>query len=311
MIQIKDLIKNFENVRALDNLNITIPGNKIFGLIGPDGAGKTTLIRILSGIMSITSGEIIVGGKSIKKHSEEIKLLIGYMPQKFSLYGDLSVIENLNFYADLYLVSKAERKEIIRRLIDFSNLGSFQNRLAEKLSGGMKQKLGLACCLIHKPEILLLDEPTNGVDPLSRREFWDILMELKSQGVTIIISTPYMDEAAKCDIIALIDKGKLIFTGMHQEIIQKYEGKIIEIITSDNELSYEILLKINKIRDVIIFGELLHINMDEKLEEKIIIEKLKESKIEILSYNRTTPRIEDVFIYLTEVQKKIKNEQHN
>ena len=136
-------------------------------------------------------------------------------------------------------------------------------------------------------------------------------MELKSQGVTIIISTPYMDEAAKCDIIALIDKGKLIFTGMHQEIIQKYEGKIIEIITSDNELSYEILLKINKIRDVIIFGELLHINMDEKLEEKIIIEKLKESKIEILSYNRTTPRIEDVFIYLTEVQKKIKNEQHN
>jgi ABC-2 type transport system ATP-binding protein len=311
MIQIKDLIKNFENVRALDNLNITIPGNKIFGLIGPDGAGKTTLIRILSGIMSSTSGEIIVGGKSIKKHSEEIKLLIGYMPQKFSLYGDLSVIENLNFYADLYLVSKAERKEIIRRLIDFSNLGSFQNRLAEKLSGGMKQKLGLACCLIHKPEILLLDEPTNGVDPLSRREFWDILMELKSQGVTIIISTPYMDEAAKCDIIALIDKGKLIFTGMHQEIIQKYEGKIIEIITSDNELSYEILLKINKIRDVIIFGELLHINMDEKLEEKIIIEKLKESKIEILSYNRTTPRIEDVFIYLTEVQKKIKNEQHN
>ena len=207
MIKIVSLYKKFNNLNVLDDINLEIENGKIFGLIGPDGAGKTTLLRILAGIMTLAKGDVLFGKKSIIRNTEEIKSLIGYMPQKFSLYGDLTVIENLNFYADIYLVSGDERKNTIARLLDFSNLSPFKSRLADKLSGGMKQKLGLACSLVHKPELLLLDEPTNGVDPLSRREFWDILKDLKNQGVTIIISTPYMDEAAKCDAIGLIDKG--------------------------------------------------------------------------------------------------------
>jgi ABC-2 type transport system ATP-binding protein len=300
MIEIKDLTKNFSGLKAIDNLCFKVQDNEIFGLIGPDGAGKTTLMRILAGIMTPSSGNILYGSKNIIKNTEEIKSQLGYMPQKFSLYGDLSVIENINFYADIYLVPKKERAETIKKLLHFSNLSAFKDRPADKLSGGMKQKLGLSCALIHKPGILLLDEPTNGVDPLSRREFWNILYDLKVQGVTIIISTPYMDEAERCDNITLIDKGKLVFSGSPNKIGEKYNGNVTSMITSENTLAFEIISGLEGISDVSIIGEVLHINTNKDFPSETIKNKLMENNISITEEKLIEPTIEDVFIYLAQ-----------
>jgi ABC-2 type transport system ATP-binding protein len=300
MIEIKNLIKDFSGLKAIDNLCFKVSENEIFGLIGPDGAGKTTLMRILAGIMNPSSGDILYDNKSITKNTEEIKSHLGYMPQKFSLYGDLSVIENINFYADIYLVPKNERAETIKKLLYFSNLAAFKDRPADKLSGGMKQKLGLSCALIHKPRILILDEPTNGVDPLSRREFWNILYDLKARDVTIIISTPYMDEAAKCDNIALIDKGRLVFTGSPTKISEKYDGNVIEMRTSENVAAFEIISVLEGISDTAIIGEVLHINTSRDFPIEIIKNKLMQNNISIIEERLISPTIEDVFIYLAQ-----------
>jgi ABC-2 type transport system ATP-binding protein len=305
MIEIKNLTKDFNGLKAIDNLCLEVPENEIFGLIGPDGSGKTTLMRMIAGIMNITAGDISYKDKSIRRNTEEIKSFLGYMPQKFSLYGDLSVIENINFYADIYLVPKKERVETIKKLLSFSNLSAFKDRPADKLSGGMKQKLGLSCALIHKPRILLLDEPTNGVDPLSRREFWDILYDLKAQDVTILISTPYMDEAARCDSIALIDKGKLFFTGSPKKIREEYAGNVIEIITSDNILAFEAVSSLEGVFDASIKGEVLHINTAMDFPPEIIENKLRENSINIIDKKSIEPTIEDVYIYLAKERQKL------
>ena len=310
MIEIKNLTKDFSSLKAIDNLSLKVPENEIFGLIGPDGSGKTTLMRMLAGIMNLTAGDILYKDKSIAKNTEEIKAFLGYMPQKFSLYGDLSVIENINFYADIYLVPKKERAETIKKLLSFSNLSDFKDRPADKLSGGMKQKLGLSCALIHKPRILLLDEPTNGVDPLSRREFWNILYDLKTQGVTILISTPYMDEAARCDGIALIDKGKLVFTGSPKKIREEYAGNVIEMITSDNILAFEAVSVLEGVSDASIVGEVLHINTAIDFPPETINNKLREISISIIDKKSIEPTIEDVYIYLTKERQKLPSEDH-
>ncbi len=210
IIALSGLTKKFEAVTAVDNISFEAQAGQIFGLVGPDGAGKTTTIRMLAGIMEPTSGLASVDGKDIVKQSEQLKESIGYMSQRFGLYEDLTVIENINFYADIYCVPKKERPQRIKRLFEFSGLEPFQKRLARNLSGGMKQKLGLACSLIHTPRVLFLDEPTAGVDPVSRRDFWRILYELITEGVTILFSTSYLDEAERCGKVALIHKGKLL-----------------------------------------------------------------------------------------------------
>ncbi len=210
MIKTKDLTRKFDNVAAVDGLTLEVERGEIFGLVGPDGAGKTTTMRLLTGILEPTGGEAQVGGYDIVKESEKIKENIAYMSQRFGLYGDLTVMENINFYADIYCVPKKERPQRIKRLLDFSNLTPFKDRLARNLSGGMKQKLGLACALIHTPKVLFLDEPTNGVDPVSRRDFWQILYQLLKEKVTIFYSTAYLDEAERCKRVGLIHKGKLL-----------------------------------------------------------------------------------------------------
>ena len=210
IIQLNSLTKKFDAVTAVDNISFEAEQGQIFGLVGPDGAGKTTTIRMLAGIMEPTSGQAMVDGRDIVKESEELKEAIGYMSQRFGLYEDLTVIENINFYADIYCVPKTQRPKRIKRLFTFSGLEPFQKRLARNLSGGMKQKLGLACSLIHTPKVLFLDEPTAGVDPVSRREFWRILYELIKESVTILFSTSYLDEAERCSRIALIHKGRLL-----------------------------------------------------------------------------------------------------
>jgi ABC-2 type transport system ATP-binding protein len=228
IIKTQGLTRRFNQLVAVDNLNLEINEGEIFGLVGPDGAGKTTTLRLLAGILAPTAGDAYLAGHSIIKNSEKIKEIIAYMPQRFGLYEDLTVRENMNFYAAIYGTTKQERAKRLKTLLDFTRLALFQNRLARDLSGGMKQKLGLACALIHSPRILLLDEPTNGVDPVSRREFWTILYGLLKEKVTIFFSTCYLDEAERCKRVGLLHKGKLLRCAQPEIIKQEYNASVLE-----------------------------------------------------------------------------------
>jgi len=228
MIKSVGLCRDFGKTHAVNMLDLDIGEGEIFGLVGPDGAGKSTTLRLLTGILEPTSGDAWVGDCHIVRDSEKLKEKIAYMPQRFGLYEDLTVMENIHFYADIYLSSLSERKQRIGQLLDFTRLEPFRNRLAGNLSGGMKQKLGLACALIHTPKILFLDEPTNGVDPVSRRDFWNILYELLKDKVTIFFSTSYLDEAERCKRIGLMHKGKLLRCESPQSIKNEFTASSLE-----------------------------------------------------------------------------------
>ncbi len=230
MITIKavNLTRNFGSLVAVDHLNLEIPEGEIFGLVGPDGAGKTTTMRLLTGILAPTEGEGWVYDKHIVKESEALKDNIAYMSQRFGLYEELTVLENINFYADIFCTPKKGREELIDKFLGFSGLTPFKSRLAGKLSGGMKQKLGLSCALIHTPKVLFLDEPTNGVDPVSRRDFWKILYELLKEKVTIVYSTSYLDEAERCHRVGLIHKGKMLRCDTPDNIKNECKVKTLE-----------------------------------------------------------------------------------
>jgi ABC-type multidrug transport system, ATPase component len=228
IIQSNGLTRNFGATRAVDRLDLSVAEGEIFGLVGPDGAGKSTTMRLLTGILEPTQGEAWVNGCHIVRDSEKLKEMIAYMPQRFGLYEDLTVRENIDFYADIYDTPDRERPERISRLLDFTRLAPFQSRLAKNLSGGMKQKLGLACALIHTPKILFLDEPTNGVDPVSRREFWTILYGLLKEKVTIFFSTAYLDEAERCSRIGLMHKGKLLRCDVPAAIKKEFSAPTLE-----------------------------------------------------------------------------------
>ena len=221
-----NLTKSFKELTAVNSLNLTINKGEIFGLLGPDGAGKSTILRMLSTAMLPTSGQALVLGMDVAKDEEKLRRRIGYMPQRFSLYGDLTVDENIDFFADLYEVPAKDRENVKQRALDFTKLEPFRNRPASKLSGGMQKKLALATCLIHTPEILFLDEPTLGVDPLSRREFWRLLYRLT--GTTILVSTPYMDEAERCNRIALVREGSLLICDTPAEIKKRTQETTLE-----------------------------------------------------------------------------------
>jgi len=228
VIKSVNLSRKFGQLTALDNLNLEIPEGEIFGLVGPDGAGKTTTMRLLTGILDPSQGEAWVYNKHTVKDAEALKENIAYMSQRFGLYEELSVIENINFYAEVYGVAKEKRSETIDRLLSFSGLLPFKQRFAGKLSGGMKQKLGLACALIHTPRVLFLDEPTNGVDPVSRRDFWNILYDLLKEKVTIFCSTCYLDEAERCRRVGLLHKGKLLRCDSPEVIKKERKAKTLE-----------------------------------------------------------------------------------
>ncbi|MEW6067121.1 MAG: ABC transporter ATP-binding protein [Nitrospirota bacterium] len=299
-IRTLSLTKTFNDNIAVDNLNLEIQKGELFGLVGPDGAGKTTIMRLLTAIIEPTSGDARVAGHSILHEGERIKEKIGYMSQRFGLYEDLTVMENILFYADIYEVPYKDRPARIERLLGFSNLTPFKKRLAGKLSGGMKQKLGLACALIHTPEVLFLDEPTNGVDPVSRRDFWKILYDLLKEDVTIFVSTAYLDEAERCTRVGLIHKGKILLEDNPDGIKKSLGLPMIEVWTRDSRHAEKIIKRLDGIKSVSMYGDRLHITLIKRDVMDSVITHLQEKDIEVKDYREILPSIEDVFISMVE-----------
>lgn len=300
-IKIKGLKKSYGSLVAVDGVSYEVNRGEMFGLVGPDGAGKTTTIRMLTGLIKPDIGNAEVLGYDLHTQNNLIKYEIGYLSQKFSLYGDLTVDENIEFFADIHGVRnyKARRNE----LLDFTRLTPFRDRLADQLSGGMKQKLALGCTLIHKPKIIFLDEPTTGVDPVSRRDFWKILSNLLKDGITIFMTTPYLDEAERCNRIALMNNGKIISYDTPKNIKASLSEEIVEIVCTPIRNAYN-LIKQNKDYEVEMFGDRLNValpnydNYYPKLESMLI-----DNAIHIVDKRIIPPSLENVFIHL------IKNEQ--
>lgn len=299
-IETRGLTKVFGDIKAVDALDIQIARGELFGLVGPDGAGKTTTMRMLSGIMEPTSGEAWIAGISIVEDSESVKEKIGYMSQRFGLYEDLTVMENITFYADLYDVPRKERPARYERLLGFSNLTPFKGRLAGALSGGMKQKLGLACALIHTPEILFLDEPTNGVDPVSRRDFWRILYGLLKEGVTIFVSTAYLDEAERCGRVALIDKGGIIITDSPKNIKHSLGHPMVEIVIPNARAMETILAETPGVLRVTAYGDRLHVAITGIDVANDIDVVLRKNGLRNVEAREITPSLEDMFISIVQ-----------
>jgi ABC-2 type transport system ATP-binding protein len=296
-IVLSNLKKNYDDTQALCGLTMNVIAGEMLGLIGPDGAGKTTLLRIICGLLSPSEGECLVDGYNIKSDMRKIRTILGYMPQRFSLYPDLTVAENMRFFADLFNVPVLEQRTRSQRLLEFSRLAPFSKRRAKALSGGMKQKLALSCTLIHTPKILLLDEPTTGVDPLSRIEFWDILQELKSQGVTIVVSTPYMDEASKCDRVAFISEGTILVLERPSSIPSLYHKVLLELYCDQHVRTARLLQDQSDFHSVHIFGNRIHVSgEDEKLMRQKIDGLLKKADMKYTSLQRISASIEDVFV---------------
>jgi ABC-2 type transport system ATP-binding protein len=300
-IDVRDLTRRFGAHTAVDRLTLTIPRGELFGLVGPDGGGKTTTLRMLAGILGPTEGDALVAGHSIRTEPEAVKDRIAYMSQRFGLYGDLTVLENLLFYADLFEVPRKERTSRIDRLLGFSNLTPFQDRLADKLSGGMKQKLGLACALIHTPEIVLLDEPTNGVDPVSRRDFWRILYELLKEGVTIVVTTAYLDEAERCNRLGLMHQGRLLALDAPHRIKGAMTGEMAEILVGEAWRARQVLANVGGVKGVTLFGRRIHVAVENLSRDLPVVQAaLEAAGLEPREARRVTPSLEDVFISMVE-----------
>jgi ABC-2 type transport system ATP-binding protein len=296
-IQTDALTKSFGDVRTVDGLTLSVAEGEIFGLVGPDGAGKTTTMRLLTAIMEPTSGDAWVVGRHIVREAESIKEHIGYMSQRFGLYPDLTVLENIHFYADIYGVPIKGREAKIERLLAFSNLAPFRTRLAGNLSGGMKQKLGLACALIHTPKVLFLDEPTNGVDPVSRRDFWRILYQLLREKVTVFVSTAYLDEAERCNRLGLLDRGRLIACGTPNEVKQLMKGTILEIRCSEPRRATATLRGHLKSASVGLFGDRVHVVTEKPGADTDKCQRvLAEAGTDVASIRPVEPSLEDVFV---------------
>lgn len=296
-IRTEGLTKSFSDLTAVDGLTLTVAEGELFALVGPDGAGKTTTMRLLTSIMEPTSGEAWVAGHDIVKEAEAIKEKIGYMSQKFGLYPDLTVLENIEFYADIYGVPTEGMKEEIDRLLGFSNLTPFTRRLAGNLSGGMKQKLGLACALIHTPKVLFLDEPTNGVDPASRRDFWRILYQLLREKVTIFVSTAYLDEAERANRVGLMHNGKLLAVGTPDEVKNLMAGTILEVRSSEPRKATDLLRKQLIGESVGLFGDRVHIltqTPDITIADAERV--LTQAGLKLIRARAVEPSLEDVFV---------------
>lgn len=297
VIDARSLTKHFGETKAVDGLDLVVRRGEMFCLVGPDGAGKTTAMRILTGVTQPTSGDARVLGFDVVTEIGQIKSRIGYLSQRFSLYGDLTIDENIEFFAEIHHVYgyRARREE----LLEFTRLASFRDRLAERLSGGMKQKLALACTLVHTPEILFLDEPTTGVDPVSRRDFWKILSNLLKTGITIVMSTPYLDEAERCSRVGLMNRGSFLIVDTPQNVKAQMKGTVLEIICSDTRKAFTRLKAAPSLLEVQAFGDRLNVVVENEQKGIRIIQKaLGEEDLELIEWRTIPSSLENVFISL-------------
>lgn len=299
-IEIRGLTRQFGDLTAVDRMELDIAEGEIFGLVGPDGAGKSTTMRMLTGVLKPTGGRATVSGIDVIEEPERVKEHIGYMSQRFGLYPDLTVMENLRFYADIYEVPGGVRQQRFERLLGFSNLTPFKERLAGRLSGGMKQKLGLACALVHTPKVLFLDEPTNGVDPVSRRDFWRILYSLLKDGVTIFFTTAYLDEAERCSRLALMHDGRLLDVGTPDAVKESLGARVLELILDDVRAARSVMTERFPDLTMSLYGNRVHIlSQEPAVIEGPVTSALRDAGIAVDAVREIEPLLEDVFIART------------
>ena len=300
LVETENLCRSFGPVKALDGLNFSVEQGEIFGLMGPDGSGKTTCLRILCGLMQPTSGKALVLGKDVAKDPEAIKDQIGYMAQPAKLYEDLTVKENIELYADLYQVPRDRYEQRMKRLLEFSGLSPFTDRLFRQLSGGMKQKVGLSCALIHTPKVLFLDEPTNGVDPVSRRDFWKILYELHRENVTILVASTYLDEADRCHRVALFDRGRVRLVMEPLSLRSLVKGYLFDLKTAERRKAMRILKTSPKVVQASLFGAGIHFSLKESEDLAPVEKELASSGLGAFRLEPIQPSLEDVYLSLVE-----------
>jgi ABC-2 type transport system ATP-binding protein len=299
MIEAHQLTRAFGDTLAVRDLELSIPEGELFGLVGPDGAGKTTTLRLLAGLLGITSGSATVAGFDLASEPESIKPNVGYMAQRFSLYGELTVIENLIFFANLYDVPTHEIEARMGRLLEFAGLTEFKHRRGEHLSGGMKKKLALACTLIHEPKLLLLDEPTTGVDPVSRREFWGILVDLHLAGTTILVSTPYMDEADRCSRVGLMYEGHLVTCDQPSAIRAQISGELVEVHSKAWRSVRDVVAEMPGVLEIQTYGEALHVLVDTARKRIPELRRaLRRAGVDYTDLRKAPARMEEAFISL-------------
>ena len=298
-IETRNLTHHFGERTAVDGLDLLVEAGRIYGLVGPDGAGKTTTLRMLCGALAIHDGTARVIGLDVAREPEAVLRHVGYVAQRFSLYGDLTVLENMHFFAAAFGVSRDDRARLEARLLDFSRLGPYRNRRAEALSGGMKQKLALACALIHRPALLLLDEPTTGVDPVSRREFWDILGEaVQHDGTTVLVSTPYMDEADRCHRVGFMRAGRLLASGTPRELQRLVHGVVLELRATPRRAAEVALRALPGVRDIQVFGDRLHLVAETRPTDDALRACLEAGGARLEAVREVAPTMEDVFLDL-------------
>jgi len=294
-IVVRGLRKTFGDIIALDGVTLSVRKSEVFGLVGPDGAGKTTLMRLLCGLQPPDEGEMFVAGCDVVADPEAAKPLIGYLPQRFGLWGDLTVKENIRFSADIFDVPPEAYKERMEELLRITRLAPFVNRYAEHLSGGMKQKLALICTLIHRPQVLLLDEPTTGVDPASRRDFWQLLHTLPAEGVTILVSTPYMDEAERCDRVSLLHEGRIRVCATVAELKSRVKGTLFSMGATPQARAKEVLEGREDVMAVAVFGDRLHVTAREEASLEVLVDALKNAGLDVAFAEAIEPGMEDAF----------------
>jgi ABC-2 type transport system ATP-binding protein len=298
VIQVENLSHSFGALKALDSLGFSVEEGEIFGLVGPDGSGKTTCLRILCGLMAPAEGKVTLLGRDVVRDPESIKGFIGYMAQPARLYEDLTVAENIRFYAELHEVPPDRYRERMARLLEFSGLSPFTGRLFRNLSGGMKQKVGLTCALIHSPRVLLLDEPTNGVDPVSRRDFWKILYELKREQVTIIVASTYLDEVDRCHRVALLDRGKAQLVMDPLSMRGLMTGILYRLMVAERQKAVRILKGIPQVLNPSVFGAGIHFSLRGTSDLDLVREALDRQGVGIQGLEPIQPTLEDVYLSL-------------
>jgi ABC-2 type transport system ATP-binding protein len=300
-IKIDDLTMEFPGTVAVDHLSFDVKPGEIYGLVGPDGAGKTTTMRMLAGVLTPSSGSAIVAGFDVVSDPERVKHHISYMSQRFGLYEDLTVNENIRFYAGIFGVSSSDRERRASTLLQAAGMSPFGKRLAGKLSGGMKQKLGLICALIHTPQVILLDEPTNGVDPVSRRDFWRILYSLLAENVAILISTSYLDEAERCHRVALLHQGRLLYSDTPAELKKKISGDIVAVISPESRRLRDLLKGSDGVLNLVLVGDGLHLMVDDASRRVPELRaRIESANLPVNRIAEVAPTIEDLFVQAVE-----------